>query len=96
MTSIRSASFWKNLFVKILRILVKNTGVSGGRETHHQHVVPHPDGWAVRGEGNTRVTAIFDRQEEAIERARDIAFNYRADVIIHRQDGTIRDRISYR
>jgi uncharacterized protein YdaT len=59
-------------------------------------VVPHPEGWAVKGEGNERYTGIFDYQDEAIERAKDIAYNYRADVIIHRQDGTIRDRISYR
>ena len=96
MSDIQSKGFWKNLFVKIVRILLKNTRLGGSRETHHQHVVPHPEGWAIKGEGNSRYTAVFNRQEEAIERARDIAFNYRADVIIHRQDGTIRDRISYR
>ena len=34
--------------------------------------------------------------DDAIERAKDIAQNYRSSVIIHRKDGTIRDRISYK
>ncbi|MCO6489063.1 MAG: DUF2188 domain-containing protein [Phaeodactylibacter sp.] len=62
---------------------------------NHQHVVPHPEGWAVKGEGNERYTAIYKYQDDAIQRAKDIARNCRADVIIYRQDGTIRDRISY-
>ncbi|MCB9291452.1 MAG: DUF2188 domain-containing protein [Lewinellaceae bacterium] len=70
-------------------------GVRTRPPTHNQHVVPHPEGWAVKGEGNERYTAVFDYQEDAIGRARDIARNYGADVIIHRKDGSIRDRISY-
>jgi len=59
-------------------------------------VVPHEEGWAVKGEGNEKYTYITNLQSEAIERAREIAINYRADVIIHRADGSIRDRMSYR
>jgi len=64
-------------------------------KTHNQHVVPHEEGWAVRGAGNTRVTATFKYQDDAIDRATEIAKNYKSDVIIHRTDGTIRDRRSY-
>jgi uncharacterized protein YdaT len=60
-----------------------------------QHVVPHEDGWAVRGEGNQRVTSVHDTQGEATERAREIARNQRSEVVIHRRDGTIRDSDSY-
>ena len=70
-------------------------GIRTFPQTHNQHVVPHPEGWAVKGEGNERYTAIYDYQKEAIERAKDIAYNYKSSVIIHREDGTIRDRISY-
>ena len=28
-----------------------------------QHVVPHKDGWAVKGEGNTRATAVEPTQQ---------------------------------
>ncbi len=96
MADIRSSSFWSELLKKIFRIIFKNAGFRSSRRTNHQHVVPHPQGWAVKGEGNERYTAVFRYQEEAIERARQIAINYGSDVIIHREDGSIRDRMSYR
>ncbi len=61
----------------------------------NQHVVPHDDEWAVRGEGNQRVTSKHRTQAEAIDAARDIAFNQQSEVVIHRRDGRIRDRDSY-
>jgi len=61
----------------------------------NQHVVPHDGKWAVRGEGNQRVTRVTDTQREAIDAARDIAQRQKAEVIIHKRDGTIRDRDSY-
>jgi hypothetical protein len=39
----------------------------------NQHVVPHGDGWAVRGAGSTRVTSTHSTQQDATDRARDIA-----------------------
>jgi hypothetical protein len=62
----------------------------------HQHVVKQPDGWAVRGEGNSRYTARgMATQEEARQRAEQVARNKGSDVIIHRTNGQIRDRDSY-
>ena len=61
----------------------------------NQHVVRREDGWAVRGEGNTRDTSLHPTQRPAIHRARDIARNQRAEVVIHGQNGRIRDRDSY-
>lgn len=61
----------------------------------NQHVVPHNGDWAVRGEGNQRVTRITGTQREAIEIAREIARNQESELFIHRQDGRIRDRDSY-
>lgn len=60
-----------------------------------QHVVPHDGDWAVRGEGNERVTSLHDTQGAAIDRAKEIARNERTEVVIHRRDGTIRDSDSY-
>ncbi|MBX2846413.1 MAG: DUF2188 domain-containing protein [Saprospiraceae bacterium] len=95
MAKITEAKFWTNLLKKLLNIVAKDAGVRTRPPTHHQHVVPHEEGWAVKGEGNERYTGIFDRQSQAIKRAKEIARNYGSDVIIHRSDGTIRDRISY-
>ncbi len=45
--------------------------------------------------GNERYTAVYAYQDEAIDRAKEIARNYKTDVIIHGKDGRVRDRISY-
>ena len=61
----------------------------------NQHVVPHENDWAVRGEGNERVTSTHQTQGEAIDAAREIAINQKVEVVIHRPDGRIRDKDSY-
>lgn len=61
----------------------------------NQHVIPHGSEWAVRGEGNERLTSVHRTQAEAIHAAREIAKKQRSELIIHRTDGRIRDRDSY-
>ena len=61
----------------------------------NQHVVPHGNGWAVRGAGNSRVTSNHDTQSDAAKAAREIAINQKSEVLIHRPNGQIRDRDSY-
>ncbi len=61
----------------------------------NQHVVPNDDSWGVRGEGNDRLTSRHQTQSDAIDAARDIARNERAEVVIHGRDGKIRDKDSY-
>ena len=95
MASLNESKFWSNLLKKIVKIILKNLGVRTRPPTYHQHVVPHDDGWAIKGEGNQRYTAIYKYQSDAIERAKEIAKNYGSSVIIHREDGTIRDRMHY-
>lgn len=64
--------------------------------SNNQHVMPHPlGGWQVKGENNHRATARTDTQAEAIKIARDIAINNHSEVVIHRQNGQIRDKNSY-
>jgi uncharacterized protein YdaT len=64
-------------------------------EGKNQHVVPHKTGWAVEGEGASKATQVFTTQQKAIERVREIAQNQQSEVVIHRRDGTIRDKDSY-
>ncbi len=61
----------------------------------NQHVVPHGDGWAVRGAGNSRVTSTYDTQAGAIARGREIAQNQHSELLIHGRNGQIRARDSY-
>jgi len=90
---LREDNFWLGLLKKIVKIVFKD--LIPKRKTYVQHVVPYEDRWAVRGEGNERVTETFDYQDDAIERAREIAINYRSAVVIHRKNGSIRDRMNY-
>jgi hypothetical protein len=60
-----------------------------------QHVVPHPDGWAVKGEKNERASSVHRTQEQAIHDAQRIAKNQRGEVVIHGRNGKIRDSDSY-
>lgn len=61
----------------------------------NQHVVQRDDGWAVRGEGNSRDTSHHQTQSDAIDAARDIARNQQSEVVIHGRDGRIREKDSY-
>lgn len=61
----------------------------------NQHVVPHQDGWAVKGEGNQRATSVHNTQQQASDAARQIARNQQSELVIHRPDGRIRDKNSY-
>lgn len=61
----------------------------------NQHVTPHPDGWQVKGAGNSKATAVTKTQAEANEIAKEIAKNQQSEVLIHGRDGKIRDKNSY-
>jgi uncharacterized protein YdaT len=61
----------------------------------NQHVVRHPDGWAVRSEKSDRPSSVHGRQSDAIEAGRQIAINQRSELMIHGRDGKIRDRNTY-
>lgn len=61
----------------------------------NQHVVPHLEGWAVKGEGNSKATIVTTTQQEAINAAREIAKNQQSELLIHGKDGQIRARDSY-
>jgi len=76
MADLREGSFWASLLKKIIKIVFQD--LLPKRKTYVQHVVPYEGRWAVRGEGNDRVTETFDYQDDAIERAREIAINYRS------------------
>jgi len=61
----------------------------------NQHVVPHKQGWAVKGEGAGRASSIHTTQQQAIEKAREVATNQGAELLVHGRDGRIRERDSH-
>lgn len=58
----------------------------------NQHVVPHPDGWAMKSEGSHRAASVHPPQREAIEAGRQSAINNRSELLIHGRNGQIRER----
>lgn len=88
----------KNTLADAIRQLVETIMKAlghGPKRTWNQHVVPYEDGWAVRREGNKRITSKHRKQSTAIRKAKTLAKRKKADVVIHRASGGIRDRISY-
>ena len=61
----------------------------------NQHVVPHGNGWAVKGEGNSRATKVTSTKKEATSIARDISRNQGTELIVHNRDGRISSRDSH-
>jgi hypothetical protein len=61
----------------------------------NQHVVPHGEDWAVKGAGNSKATSVYKTQAEAITRAREIAQNQKSELLVHGENGRIREKSSY-
>lgn len=61
----------------------------------NQHVVPHKNGWAVKGAGNSNATRVTKTQADAITVARQIAQNQNSELIIHNKEGQIRQKNSF-
>jgi hypothetical protein len=59
------------------------------------HVVKTPSGWGVRKEGSSRLSATSTTQRGAIAKGRSMAINSRAELLIHGENGRIRERSSY-
>jgi hypothetical protein len=60
------------------------------------HVTKRPDGrWNVIKEGGKRASCITDTQEQARQKARELAIKEKVEVLIHRVDNKIRARDSY-
>ncbi|AZQ59986.1 DUF2188 domain-containing protein [Maribacter sp. MJ134] len=95
MTKNSSSKSWITILIELVDVFFKSSREGNRKRTWHQHVVPYEDDWAVRREGNKRITSKHRKQSTAINKAKTIARKHEADVIIHRADGTIRDRIPY-
>ncbi len=59
------------------------------------HVVHNGEQWQVKQENAQRSSGNFRTQQEAFERAREIATNNGQEVAIHGLDGRIREKHSY-
>ena len=62
----------------------------------NQHVTPHPNGgWQLKGAGNLKATVRTKTQAESYKVAKEIATNEHSEVIVHGQNGRIREKNSF-
>jgi uncharacterized protein DUF2188 len=55
------------------------------------HVLPHPEGWAVRRANSAKACFVFDSMSEAQYIAFEISQQEHVGIIIHSADGAIQD-----
>lgn len=60
------------------------------------HVVPHPDGWAVRRANTEQACFVSNSKVKAQTRALEMAHDESVSVIVHDQDGQIERSLSPR
>ena len=59
-------------------------------------VEPRPDGrWAVQSDGTERADSLHDRKDEAVKRARELAANKDAELVIKDRDGRVMGKDSH-
>jgi hypothetical protein len=61
----------------------------------NQHIVPLGNGWAVKGEGNSKYTAITETKKDALGIGKQIAKNNKSELVIHGKDGRIQNKNSF-
>lgn len=61
----------------------------------NQHIVPHQNGWAVKGAGASRATSVHQTQSAAIDAGRSISRNQGSELLVHGRNGQIRARDSH-
>lgn len=59
------------------------------------HVTPRPGGWAVQKSGSDRASKATHTQREAIAAGRRLAREEKSELVIHGEDGRIREKNSY-
>ena len=59
------------------------------------HVVPEGDRWAIKEEGTDEAFQVHETQEAAITDARALASSRGVELLIHGEDGQIRERDSH-
>lgn len=95
MTKTDKSQSWLRVLIELLEAFFKSSRNISRPRNWNQHVVPYEDGWAVRREGNKRITSKHRKQSAAIRKAKSLARKHNADLVIHRRDGTIRDRVDF-
>ncbi len=63
---------------------------SGKATPKRVHIISRKDGWAVKKQGASRASKIYDKKETAINNAQKLRKTGHA-VIVHKKDGSIQE-----
>ncbi|SDO25374.1 DUF2188 domain-containing protein [Alkalicoccus daliensis] len=58
-------------------------------------VVPHEEGWAVQSEDAKQPSNVYDKKQDAVERAQEIAENKQTSVVVHKKDNSVEKKYNY-
>ncbi|WLR52175.1 DUF2188 domain-containing protein [Bacillus tianshenii] len=58
------------------------------------HVQPQDEEWAVMKEGAKQASYTFSTKNEAMDKGRELMNNNDCELIVHKRDGSIQDRIN--
>jgi uncharacterized protein YcnI len=71
---------------------VKKLEVVMPKKTHH--VIPSPKGgWSVIKSSSKKASKSFKNKEKAVEWGKEVSKNQKTELIIHKKDGTVQDKI---
>lgn len=59
------------------------------------HVISSDSNWRVVSEGNVKAIKAFSSMEQAVDYARNIAEKKTGEVVVHEENGRIKDRITF-
>ena len=60
-----------------------------------QYVIPYDNQWGIKSEGDEKPELVFKRKDKAIKKARAIAKEKNANLVIQKADGKIQEKHSY-
>jgi hypothetical protein len=63
---------------------------------HRYHVYPYRTRWFVVENSDPKSRQVTRTREAAVQRARDLAMKSKGEVVVHRRDGHIQERFSFR
>jgi DNA primase len=65
-------------------------------ERHRYHVIPYRSRWIVVENSDPKNRQLTRTREAAVQKARELAMESKGEVVVHRRDGHIQERFSFR
>ena len=65
-------------------------------ERNRYHVIPYRNRWIVVENSDPKDRRVIRTREAAVQKARELAMEFKGEVVVHRKDGHIQERFSFR